>query len=113
MVRSRIGSTAKSTTASSEPDFPCITCNSKVTDPAIQCDNCGRWAHTKQGCSGLPNKLASEILKFGGGAVQYVCNSCRAKPSGDSKDTGAILRSLNQINITLQGIAAGLNDLQA
>ena len=112
MARPRNTSTAKSSTTSSEPDFPCITCGHEVTDKSIQCDGCDRWTHSKQGCSGLPNKLASEIMKSKVDSVQYICNPCRSKP-GTGSSTGAVLKSLNQINITLQGIATGLNDLQA
>ena len=111
-MMTRKKSSAKSST-SSGPDFPCITCSTEVTGDSIQCDGCDQWVHSRQACSGLPGKLALEIIRSKVEAVQYICTPCRTKPSAGSKDSGAVLRSLNQINLTLQGIAGGLNDLQA
>ena len=92
--------------------FPCITCKKDVTTSSIQCVSCECWLHIEQACSGLPVKLAAELLNHDCDAVQYTCNKCRSQTKS-SKDSGAVLRNLSQITSTLEGIASGLADLQS
>ena len=102
----------KNSRASSGQKTACITCKGEVTTDAIQCNSCDLWAHIGQACSGLPEKLAAEILNHDCDAVQYICNKCRSKPKSPKTDN-AVLNSLSQINTTLEGIAVGLAELQS
>ena len=85
--------------------YPCTTCKLDVKSNSIQCDRCKGWVHAKQACSGLPNKLVSELYNYKGDAIEYVCNSCRSSPSEALNSLDSIRRSISQLFETVQGLA--------
>ena len=81
----------------------CATCSQNVTTNAVQCGRCHLWVHSAQQCSGLPSKLAREILKYDGDCLSYVCISCQTKPSNNSNID--LKQTIDQLYRTVQGIS--------
>ena len=106
---------SSNTQPSSTAQYPCVTCKQNVSDnsEAIMCDRCGQWLHIKQACSGLPKKLASELLNFMDSSIEYVCNICRTKPNDNSITLKSLFNCINQLSLTVQGLASGVGDMKS
>ena len=92
-------------------NYPCATCNHNVVDNCIQCDTCHSWLHGTQECTGLPLRLAREIIAYGGTGLIYTCVGCRANPGGPSPDSSSLRACLDQLNNEVKGLARSVADL--
>ena len=94
--------------------YPCVTCTQNVSEDfdAIQCDRCNQWLHIKQDCSGLPKKLATEMIKYNDDAIEYICINCRSRPNDGSASIKSLYGCIQQITQTIQGLAASVAGMQ-
>ena len=91
--------------------FPCITCNQEVVGDSICCNGCQRWVHLKQGCSGLPTRLGSEIMKSNSDAIQYICTACRTTPQNQPNSINKLTQGIEQLFLTVQGLASKVAEI--
>ena len=102
---------SKNKSVSSTDSFPCITCNQEVVGDSICCNGCQRWVHLKQGCSGLPTRLGTEIIKSSSDAIQYICTACRATSQNQPNSINKLTQCIEQLFLTVQGLASKVAEI--
>ena len=101
--------------AEDPPNF-CSTCHSEVSPPSLSCGRCGHRIHSKQTCSGLTSRFASQLINYSGDSIQFkfICNSCKAAPlDGDDTDLNTTIRNLSKTVQDLSVLVSGLMDWKA
>ena len=96
--------------AEDPPNF-CSTCHSEVSPPSLSCGRCGHRIHSKQTCSGLTSRFASQLINYSGDSIQFkfICNSCKAAPL--VRDDTDLKTSIQNLSKTVQDLSALVSSL--
>ena len=57
----------------------CGTCEKKIGEDSIGCDECELWVHNTEMCSGLTQDMLDAIGRYNGHGIKFVCMACRRK----------------------------------
>ena len=91
----------------------CITCSKDSGDSWIGCDTCGRWVHSTEMCSGLPQKVIDALIEHDGRGIDFVCTKCRVRR--ESSSTGnpqpLMIELMDQLFQQLKGLCSTVQGL--
>ena len=119
-TRSGKDSTSDAASLNTESDSPdcngtqfCASCSKDVGEDPIGCDQCERWVHSTEMCSGLPQKVIDAIAEYDGRGINFVCTKCRLRRESSSSNNAQPLMAelLTQIFQQMKGLCNTVQSL--
>ena len=82
----------------------CGTCEKKIGEDSIGCDECELWVHNTEMCSGLTQDMLDAIGRYNGHGIKFVCMACRLAGSSSKNDETHVIEMVGQMFQQLKGI---------